>query len=194
MVDVAELVVWAAWTQAPTLGATRLVCVDGAAGSGKSTLAGAVHDAGTGLGSVALVHTDDLLDGWGGLEEAGDTVHDCVLAPVSAGRPGRYRRYDWLAGRFAEEVTVGPVDLLVLEGVGCWRASYASWVTTLVWVDAPPELRLARGLARDGERLRAEWERWLSAEEALFRRERTSEHAAIVVDGTGEADHDVILR
>jgi uridine kinase len=192
--DVAELVVWAAWMQPPTLGDARLVCVDGGAGSGKSTLGRAVGDAATGLGSVTVVHTDDLLDGWGGLKEAGVSVREHVLAPVRAGRPGRYRRYDWHAGRFTEKVTVHPPDLLVLEGVGSWRASYASWVTTLVWVDAPVDLRLARGIARDGERLRPEWERWLPAEEALFRQERTHEHAAIVVDGTGEAEQEVILR
>lgn len=192
--DVADLVVWTTSMKPPTLGETRLVCVDGPAGSGKTTLARAVRDAAAGLGSVDLVQVDDLLDGWGGLVGAGRTLEDDVLAPLRQGRPGRYRRYDWHAARFAEEVPVAPVDLLVVEGVGSWRTSYASWVTTLVWVEAPRDLRLARWVARDGEALRAHWELWLTDETALFRREGTRERADMVVDGSGEADRAVELR
>lgn len=192
--DVADLVVWAAQLKPPTFDGARLVCVDGAAGSGKSTLGAAVRDVAAELGSADLVRVDDLLDGWGGLAESGETLHRHVLAPLREGRPGRYRRYDWHAARFADEVTVEPVDLLVLEGVGSWRASYASWVTTLVWVDAPADLRLARGIARDGEALRPHWEQWTVDEEELFRREGTREHADIVVDGSGDAERAVILR
>lgn len=192
--DVADLVVWTASMQPPTLGAARLVCLDGPAGSGKTTLGRAVRDAAAELGSVELVGVDDLLDGWGGLADAGRTLEHDVLAPVREGRPGRYRRYDWHAGRFAEVVPVSPVDLVVVEGVGSWRTSYASWVTTLVWVEAPRDLRLARWVARDGEALRAHWEAWLTDETALFRREGTRERAEMVVDGSGEAERAVELR
>lgn len=192
--DVADLVVWTTSIAPPTLGAARLVCIDGPAGSGKTTLGHAVVDAAGDLGSVALVGVDDLLDGWGGLSAAGCTVERDVLAPLGDGRPGRYRRYDWHAGRFAEEVPVPLVDLLVVEGVGSWRSSYASWVTTLVWVEAPRDLRLARGIARDGEVLRPQWEAWLPDEEALFRQEGTREQADLVVDGTGTSDRAVVIR
>ena len=192
--DVADLVVWTTTMKPPTLGDARLVCVDGPAGSGKTTLARAVRDTAAELGSVDLVQVDDLLDGWGGLTGAGRTLEDDVLGPLRQGRSGRYRRYDWHAARFVEEVPVAPVDLLVVEGVGSWRTSYASWVTTLVWVEAPQDLRLARWVARDGEALRAQWEPWLADETALFRREGTRERADLVVDGSGEAERAVELR
>lgn len=192
--DVADLVVWATTMKPATLGDARLVCVDGPAGSGKTTLARAVRDAAAELGSVDLVQVDDLLDGWGGLTGAGRTLEDDVLGPLRQGRPGRYRRYDWHTARFAEEVPVAPVDLLVVEGVGSWRTSYASWVTTLVWLEAPRDLRLARWVARDGEALRAHWDPWLTDETALFRREGTRERADLVVDGSGEAARAVELR
>lgn len=187
--QVADLVLGTTVERPSTLGAARLVCVDGPAGSGKSTLGEAVRAAVAGRGTADLVHTDDLLDGWGGLDEAGRSLEEAVLAPLREGRAGRYRRYDWHAERFAEEVAVAPVDLLVVEGVGSWRAAYAPWVTTLVWVEAPQDLRLARGLARDGEALRPQWEAWLTAEAALFSREGTREHADLVVDGSGQAHH-----
>lgn len=193
LAEVADLVVWSTLMKEPTLAAGRLVCIDGPAGSGKSSLADAVHQVATEHGTVELVHLDDLLDGWRGLPSVSDTLDRDVLDPLREGRPGRYHRYDWHQGGFAEEVTVPPADLLVVEGVGSGSRSHASSVTTLVWVEAPRELCLARGLARDGEAMRPEWEQWTADEEEHFRRERTRERADMLVDGTGEADRAVVL-
>jgi uridine kinase len=192
--EVADLVVWAALMKPPTLGAARLVCVDGRAGSGKTTLAAAVRDLAGERGSVDLVHLDDLLDGWRGVFEVAATLERDVLSPLRGGRPGAYRRYDWHAARFADTVRVEPVDLLVVEGVGSGARAYAGSVTTLVWVEAPQDLRLDRGLARDGEALRPQWLQFMADEDELFARERPWERADFVVDGTGEAEQAVILR
>jgi uridine kinase len=191
--EAAEVVLRRAYAEQPTLGRSRLVCVDGRAGSGKSTLGRAVHDAASLTGTSALVHLDDLLEGWSGLARVSETLARDVIAPLSEGRPGEYHRYDWHLGRFAERHVVDPVDLLVVEGVGSGASSYASLVTTLVWVEAPDELRLARGIARDGEALRSQWLQWMADEDALFARERTRERADVLVDGTGRADEAVVL-
>lgn len=168
-----------------TLGQGRLVCVDGPAGSGKSTLGEAVHRAASAEGTSTLVHLDDLLDGWGGLGDVATTLEHSVLLPLCDGRRGSYRRYDWHREQFAEEHPVDPVDLLVVEGVGSGASTYAELVTVLVWVEAPDDVRLARGLARDGEGLRPQWERWMVDEAAMFARERTRERADVVVSGDG---------
>lgn len=164
----------------PTLGTSRLLCVDGPGGSGKTTLARAVADR-TG---AALVHLDHLYDGWSGLPTVGEQLGPLLL-PLADGRPGHYRRYDWHARAYAETVEVGvPASgLLVLEGVGAGAAAYADLQTVLVWVEVPRELRLARGLARDGEHLRDEWVAWQAAEDAHLAGERTRERADLVVDG-----------
>jgi hypothetical protein len=52
-----------------------------------------------------------------------------------------------------------------------------------VWVEAPAEERLRRGLARDGERLRAQWLRWEELEAAVFAAEWTRERADLCGDG-----------
>ena len=117
-----------ALAQPARLGDGRLVCVDGPAGSGKSTLARAVAEAGQSrVPSVHVIHTDDLLDGWRGLPGLGRRLFDDVVAPLAAGRPAQYRRYDWVAGAFAEEHVVAPMDLLVLDGVG---TGHPSWLRT----------------------------------------------------------------
>lgn len=159
---------------------TRLVSVDGPAGSGKTTFAASVEAAAARRGVTArTVHMDDLYAGWDGLADAPATVARDLLAPLRVGRPGGYRRYDWVAGRFAEWVPVAPVPLLVLEGVGSGACANAAAVTLLVWVEAPAERRLARGLARDGEHLRARWEAWRLDEDRHFATDRTRLRADI---------------
>jgi uridine kinase len=168
------------------LGNGRLVCVDGPAGSGKSTLARAVGEAALArLATVHVIHTDDLLDGWRGLPGLGRTLHDDVVAPLADGRPARYRRYDWLEGAFAEEHMVAPMDLLVLDGVGTGHPSLAPWRATLVWVSADADLRLGRGLERDGEAMRPEWERFMVDEAEDFQRNGTRDRADLQVDEIG---------
>jgi len=53
-----------------------------------------------------------------------------------------------------------------------------------IWVEAPAPLRLERGIARDGEALRAEWQRWMVVETDHFAREGTRARADVLVDGT----------
>ena len=169
-----------AFEEPATLGTGRLICLDGPAGSGKSTLA----DALAALDPLArVVHMDDLYPGWDGLPRVEEQLAD-LLRPLAAARAGTYRRFDWLAGEFAETVTVGPAPLLVLEGVGSGAATYAELCTLLVWVEAPAELRMKRGLDRDGDAFAAQWEQWARDEEVLFAREQTRERADVAVDGT----------
>ncbi len=162
----------------PTLGPGRLVCVDGPAGAGKTTLAARLATSSGGR----TVHLDDLYPGWEGLGQVDPGVLG-LLEPLSRGVAGRYRRYDWVEGRFAEEQVVPPSPLLVLEGVGAGNRAWAQWVTTLVWVEAPYDLRLRRGLERDGDAFAPHWRRWAEQEQELFAEQGTRERADVVVSG-----------
>ena len=103
---------------------------------------------------------------------------------TSRNRPGSYRRWDWYADRWAEVVVVPPAPLLVLEGVGSGSRASAELITVLAWVEAPADLRLERGLARDGVHLDEYLSAWSVAEETHFAREGTRERADLVIDGT----------
>ena len=116
----ARRVVATARARSPRLGPVRLVCVDGPAGSGKTTAAAAIAAA-AGPG-CAVLHLDDLYEGWSGLEGSlWPRLSAQVLEPLRRGLPGRYQRYDWTTGAFAEWVDVPVPDLLVLEGCGSAR-------------------------------------------------------------------------
>lgn len=169
-----------------TLGTGRLVCVDGPAGSGKTTLAEAVADGFDKLNQPhgsRLLHMDDMFPGWSGLPRVDEQLEG-LLTPLAQGRAGSYRRYDWVAGEFAETVLVKAVPLLVLEGVGSGASRFAPLQTVLVWVEAPHDLRMRRGIERDGDTFAPYWEQWAADEQVLFTREGTRDRADVHVDGT----------
>jgi len=60
-----------------------------------------------------------------------------------------------------------------------------------VWVDCPRELRLERGVARDGEAIRSKWEDiWMPGEDEYFKRDRPRESAMFIYDGSGQGSAD----
>jgi uridine kinase len=166
--------------QAPArAGSTRVVAVDGPGGSGKSTLAARLAS----LLEAPVVHMDDLYPGWDGLAAAGPLLRDWVLEPLARGRPVRYQRYDWSLDAYGDWVDVPAADVLVVEGCASGSRIVAPYLTLLVWVEAPRDVRFARGIERDGEAYRPLWERWARQEDALFAAERTRERADYRVDG-----------
>ncbi|MEU2201244.1 AAA family ATPase [Isoptericola sp. NPDC019482] len=161
---------------------TRLVCVDGPAGSGKTTLA-------TQLAlrfACQVVHLDDLYEGWeAGPDGGARRLGEWVLGPLAAGRTGRYRRYDWVAGEYAEAHDVEPAPVLVVEGCGAGARQVDGRAALRVWVEADDAVRLDRGLARDGSDAREHWLRWMADERTHYAAERTRERADVRLDGVG---------
>jgi uridine kinase len=174
--ETAREVVALAASRAPTVGAGRLVAVDGPAGSGKTTLGAAVAE----LTGAQVVHMDDLMNGWGDMAGTGDQLRT-IVGPLTAGTAGSYRRYNWHEGRFDGTVPVPPAPWLVIEGVGAGNPVVAEHVTVLVWVEVDEELRLRRGLERDGTAMEGHWRTWMRQEVGFFAAQRTAERADVVV-------------
>ena len=163
----------------PRLGSVRLVCVEGPAGSGQTTLANLLRAEIDGT----VLHLDDLYEGWTGLDGVFERLDEQVLTPLGRGVPGRYQRYDWELGRFAEWHDLPVPTYLVVEGCGSAPRAVDGRAVLVVWVEAPADVRLDRGLARDGEAMRPQWLRWMDLEAEHFAREATRERAGVVVDG-----------
>jgi uridine kinase len=166
----------------PRCGSTRLVCIDGPAGSGKTTIAAALAAA---LGGAPVVHMDDLYEGWA--QELGDPlaarVQAWLLVGWEAGLPGMHPRFDWAQGRYAEWVTVPAAPVVILEGCASGAAPIRAHASLLVWIEAPPALRLQRGLERDGPELLAQWREWQAHEQVHFADDGTRAAADVRVDG-----------
>ncbi|WP_160297658.1 AAA family ATPase [Demequina salsinemoris] len=161
-------------------GTTRVVLIDGPAGSGKSTLGARL---GQELGAQ-VVHGDDIYEGWEGLSTMWPILGHGILEPLSRHEHGAFGRWDWHAGRRAETICVPVADTLVIEGVGVGQRSAREFASVVAYVEAPPEVRLRRGVERDGESMRTQWERWHSREQVFLADEGVRGAADVIVDGT----------
>ncbi len=161
-------------------GRTRVVLVDGPAGSGKTTLGNRL---GAAL-SAQVLHADDMYEGWDGLPVLRDVLVSLILEPLSRGDKAGFERWDWAASARVDRIEVPTADHLVIEGVGVAQRAARTYASLVIYVDAPWPERLARGVARDGEAMRAQWEVWQYAEEEFLNAEDTLQAADVVVDGT----------
>lgn len=173
----------------PRCGATVVVAIDGPSGSGKTTLARAVvealsrADAGSSApGVVELMHLDHLYPGWDGLAAAPELLTSQVLEPLDEGRPAGYRLWSWVRHDWRGRREVRPAPYLVIEGCGSSVLPAGGYAAVRVFVEADRDERRARGLARDGETYRPQWQRWADQETALFERDATRVRADLVLD------------
>ena len=178
-----EVLLSHALTATPPPGAPRVIAVDGPSGAGKTTFAEQVADELAARAGVRpqVVHMDDIFPGWDGLADAVDLVAGQVLEPLSRAEGGRFRRWDWLAGERAEWLEVPLADWVVLEGVGCGSRRCRPHLAALAWIEADRDVRMARGMERDGEAFRPHWERWALQEQQLFTTEDTRNHAGVIL-------------
>lgn len=184
----------------PQCGAVNVVLIDGPAGSGKTTLANRLsvafggHESG-GSGTydpdnptpddapVQILHGDDMYEGWGGLPILDRILVDQVLEPLSRGVGGQFDMWDWLLDERTHTVRVPQRPYVIIEGVGVAQRSARPYASMVIYVDAPWEERLRRGLERDGEALRPQWEAWRETEDQFLYAEDTLRDADAVVSG-----------
>lgn len=157
----------------------RIVAIDGRGGSGKTLLAERLSRS---LEGVPIIHTDDFAS-WDEPLEWWPRFLDAVLRPLVVGLPARFRRYDWDRGNLGDWVETPASPMLVIEGVGSCRLAFGPYLSGAIWVEAPRELRLARGLARDGADMLGHWEQWMAEEDAYVNRERPDLRADYVISG-----------
>jgi uridine kinase len=161
---------------------TKIVAVDGPGGAGKSTLAARLAEA---LGDVQVLPTDDFAS-WENPLEWWRRAIDEALQPLSRNQPARFKRTDWENEGRDRWRHVDPAEYLVLEGVSASREAFQPFLTYSIWVETPRELRLSRGLERDGEEARPQWEQWMAEEDAYVERERPHERADVILRGDTE--------
>ena len=179
--------------------AARLVLIDGLGGAGKSVLAEAL----AGELGVPVLQGDDFYRPSAERQRSGHdpgaigTSFDWrrlerqVLAPLSLGEEARYQRYDWDSDCLGDWVTVPRHDIVVVEGVYLLRTELRHYASVSVWVETPRDVRLARGIERDGEAARSRWtDEWMPAEEAYVVAMRPGAAAMLVVDGQGGSGLD----
>ncbi|HJR89580.1 MAG TPA: (d)CMP kinase, partial [Aeromicrobium sp.] len=162
----------------PHCGKTTVVAIDGPSGAGKTDLA---REVGPRLGAQIL-HLDHIYRGWHSLADAPPVVVRDVLEPIAIGQAGRTPRWEWGSDEPGEDIAIEPGGVLILDGCGSGSRIIRPYLSYLIWLDAPTEVRRARAMARDGETYEKWWDIWAEQERDLFAAEQTAAAADIRLD------------
>ncbi len=187
-------------TSLPKKHSMLIVGIDGPGGAGKSSFTCALAKR---FSRCTVVQMDDFfLPSWERVQ--GDPrkkpigadfdwrrVFAQVLEPLLSEREGNYQRYDWGSDTLAEWHTVPTGGIILVEGCYAMRNELASAYDFTIWLECPQTIRVARGIARSGESIRAIWENdWMIAEDLYREVQRPYASADLVVDSSGDIPHD----
>lgn len=190
----------------PRGGRPLLIAVDGADGAGKTTfadrLAEALADRTVVRASIDDFHHPrahrhalgrDARTVW---ERSFDyrALRRELLDPwrTGPGTPYRRRWHDLVTDELVDDPAelVPEAGLLLVDGVFAQRQELAGLWDLVVWLDAPPDVRVARMAARDGtpdDVDHPDQRRYLDAQATYAERCRPRENADVVVDNTDVA-------
>ncbi|WP_105616310.1 uridine kinase family protein [Vallitalea okinawensis] len=148
-----------------------IIAIDGPGGSGKSYFSDNLNRH---LHKCQIIHFDDFY-----LEsdsechtssEIGSSfdwtrLESEVLIPLKKEKKAFYRKYDWIEDKVIGNYEVIPEGIIIIEGVYSSRIELRDYYDYKIWVEADYQLRLNRGIERDGDEMREKWEEeWMPKE------------------------------
>lgn len=172
-----RLIEAASASRSPAGVATRLIAIDGPGGAGKTTLAARLAEE----LQAAVIHTDEFAS-WDNPINWWPEMLERALKPLAAGEVARYQPTAW-GGEERAPVVIKPGGTVVLEGVTASRRAFRPYLAYSIWIETDRVVRLQRGIDRDGEEARAQWEGWMAEEDHYIESERPAEHVDVVLRG-----------
>ena len=155
-----------------------LIAIDGRAGAGKTTLAASFFEELSADKTVAVIHMDDLYDGWeNALSERLTQTLESIVKLHQSKVAFEIDIFNWQSMSFDSKRVIHPVDILILEGVGAGQKVVRDAGATLYWLDIDAEVGIQRVLNRDGNQIASQMKQWQIAQEIHFLRDKTRENA-----------------
>lgn len=170
-----------------------LVGVSGLGGSGKSTLARELQRE---IQGSAYIEIDDFYKT--AEERSGDNVSKAMITDkikwdeidekifqsLKKGRDIHFHQCRRELGGNAKWLFY-PVDrVVILEGIYAFQDRFIDYYDYCIWVETPADVRLRRGVARDGEASRADWESiWMPQDQRYFDHDRPDQRADAIIYG-----------
>jgi len=155
-----------------------LIAIDGRAGAGKTTLAASFYEELSVDKTAAVIHMDDLYDGWeNALSEHLTQTLESIVKSHQSKVAFEIDIFNWKSMSFDSKRVINPVDILILEGVGAGQKVVRDAGATLYWLDIDAEVGIQRVLNRDGNQIASQMKQWQIAQEIHFLRDKTRENA-----------------
>lgn len=159
-----------------------IIAIDGPAGAGKTTLATNLHLALHEKFTCAVIHMDDLYDGWeNALTPALSEKLTAIMQRHKSHEVISLSKFDWHNSSFLPAEEMPQADLLIFEGVGSGQSTVRQFLTALIWIDIDRNHGLSRVLERDGDAIKEPMQKWLVTQEQHFALEKTDNAADFVL-------------
>ena len=123
------------------------------------------------LGALVL-RVDEFVPGWRGLAAMPPMLARDLLAPIARASTPAVRRWDWDDDSPGDVLTPAR-SVPRARRCGSGSRVIRPFLSMLIWVDAPADVRRARAMARDGDVYGPWWDVWAAQEQALFAAEQT---------------------
>lgn len=169
-----------------------LVAIDGCGGSGKSTLSEYIVSR---YGGGQIIHMDDFYKPSNerlqleiNKKDSGSDydikrLTQDIIIPIINGMDARYQRYDWDVDKLVEWHTVEPNGLIIVEGVYSISDQLHNKYDIKIFVECNRELRLKRGLERDGENALDFWKQWMIEEDKYLQEQKPRDRSDFTISG-----------
>lgn len=152
-----------------------IVAIEGGSASGKTTLSAQLQQ----IYDCNVFHMDDFFlrpqqrtpqryaEPGGNVDR--ERFYEEVLAPLRAGKPVTFRRYECRSQTLAEPCTVPPRALSIVEGAYSLHPLLADAYDLRVFLRTPPEVQRRRILKRNGPEVAQQFfQRWIPLEQQYF--------------------------
>jgi uridine kinase len=187
--EIAEMVQLADHRHGPVL-----IGVDGLGGSGKSEFAARLKQQ---LPDAVIICMDDFIvkdkmqaTSWdeGVFDRA--RLEREILQPLTHQKKASYEKLDWDDNTLSSPQTVPSAAYVIVEGTTALHPDIAHYYDYTVWIDAPAEVAMQRGMARDrqaGNTNDALWPIWANNDTDYQDRHHPQEGVDFIFDNSGSA-------
>jgi uridine kinase len=89
--------------------------------------------------------------------------------PFNENRVIKYQRYDWPSDILKDWVIIPESSNIIVEGVFSGRKELTPYYNLKIWIDCPDDIRLKRGVERDGLQIKEYWQNvWMKQEKEYY--------------------------
>jgi len=169
-----------------------IIGIDGLGGSGKSTFAKELL---VFMPDAIIVHMDDfykpkvLRDASNTNSEVGaffdwQRLEKQLLIPFIENREILIQKYDWESDYLKNWQSIPNATNVIIEGVYSTRKELLKYYNLKIWIDCPAEIRLLRGIERDGIEIKEYWQNvWMKQEEDYYKKHKPFLSSDVKIDG-----------
>jgi uridine kinase len=169
--------------------ATKIIAIDGCGGSGKSTFAIQLSKH---LRNCPIIHTDDFAS-WDNPLNWYPRLIEQVLIPLSLNKVANYQKFDWNEKKLSEWLIVHAQEFVILEGVSSSRKEFRPFLSYSIFVETSREIRLKRGLERDGQPCLDQWLEWMIEEDNYIAKDDPKNYVNTIIDGESDDKNYIVI-